>query len=458
MRERVAKILATMVLIILLIIIIAIVIFSTVIKKNTFQYETIINGTEVSFLSPETAGKKMLDSINTATLSLLFADDKTYTCMASYFDFKLQDQNIEILENIISEQNKGNDDNKTYDGIELYQIDETKVKEYLKSLGVFHETNVRKPQNAYLNFDSNNLLVIMPEVYGNEIDLNEACQFMIDALKRGETTIDFRKITNITPNIVSTDEKLIEQKEKINSILSTTVQYQVPDGSTYTLDGSVMKEWVYRSDDGYYGIDIDNNLKAFVEELNEKAKYIISSTKFNATGIGIIDISFGRKTYATVNEEAEIERVKENLGSEQVLVWEPIYNSLPDYTNLSTYVELDISRQTVWMYVDGECILETPCVTGSVAGGHSTPVGIFHLTYKDRDTYLTDGETYNSFVHFWMPFNGDIGFHDADGWRSRYGGNIYMYNGSHGCVNLPYWAAKVLYNNINTSIPIILYS
>ena len=33
-----------------------------------------------------------------------------------------------------------------------------------------------------------------------------------------------------------------------------------------------------------------------------------------------------------------------------------------------------------------------------------------------------------------------------------------MTNGSHGCVNLPYSAAKTIYNNINTSIPIILYN
>ena len=33
-----------------------------------------------------------------------------------------------------------------------------------------------------------------------------------------------------------------------------------------------------------------------------------------------------------------------------------------------------------------------------------------------------------------------------------------MTNGSHGCVNLPYNAAKTIYQYINTSIPIILYA
>ena len=113
------------------------------------------------------------------------------------------------------------------------------------------------------------------------------------------------------------------------------------------------------------------------------------------------------------------------------------------------------------MYVNGKQIVNTPCVTGSVAGGYSTPAGIYYLTYKTTDTYLEgyngDGSKYRSHVNFWMPFNGGIGFHDA-AWRSSFGGNIYMTNGSHGCVNLPYSAAQTLYQNINTSIPIILYA
>ena len=113
------------------------------------------------------------------------------------------------------------------------------------------------------------------------------------------------------------------------------------------------------------------------------------------------------------------------------------------------------------MYVNGRCIVNTPVVTGSVNQGYSTPVGIYYLTYKSMhetlEGYNSDGSKYSSPVTFWMPFNGGIGFHDAS-WRSNFGGNIYMTNGSHGCVNLPYSAAQTLYNNINTSIPIILYA
>ena len=55
-----------------------------------------------------------------------------------------------------------------------------------------------------------------------------------------------------------------------------------------------------------------------------------------------------------------------------------------------------------------------------------------------------------------MPFNGGIGLHDAT-WRSQFGGNIYVSNGSHGCVNLPYKVAEIIFNNIDGNMPIVCY-
>ena len=56
-----------------------------------------------------------------------------------------------------------------------------------------------------------------------------------------------------------------------------------------------------------------------------------------------------------------------------------------------------------------------------------------------------------------MPFNGGIGFHDAS-WRNTFGGTIYKKNGSHGCVNMPYAAAKTLFENVYAGMPVICYN
>ena len=103
-------------------------------------------------------------------------------------------------------------------------------------------------------------------------------------------------------------------------------------------------------------------------------------------------------------------------------------------------------NQKLWMYVDGECIVETNVVTGNINNGNGTRKGVFSLTYKTRNAVLR-GPGYESPVSYWMPFDGDIGLHDAT-WRSSFGGTIYKYNGSHGCVNMPFNAAKTVYENL----------
>jgi erfK/ybiS/ycfS/ynhG family protein len=59
-------------------------------------------------------------------------------------------------------------------------------------------------------------------------------------------------------------------------------------------------------------------------------------------------------------------------------------------------------------------------------------------------------------VSYWMPFNGNIGLHDAT-WRSKFGGNIYVKNGSHGCINLPKNKAAELFAKIQKGCPVVVH-
>ena len=57
---------------------------------------------------------------------------------------------------------------------------------------------------------------------------------------------------------------------------------------------------------------------------------------------------------------------------------------------------------------------------------------------------------------YWMPFAGNVGIHDAS-WRSEFGGNLYLWEGSHGCVNVPYDKAAGIYANIEVGMPVVVY-
>ena len=78
------------------------------------------------------------------------------------------------------------------------------------------------------------------------------------------------------------------------------------------------------------------------------------------------------------------------------------------------------------------------------------------ISYKKYDTYLK-GPGYKSHVYYWMPFDQAIGLHDADGWRNKYGGDIYLTNGSHGCINLPHTAAETIYNNVSAGTKVLVH-
>jgi len=73
------------------------------------------------------------------------------------------------------------------------------------------------------------------------------------------------------------------------------------------------------------------------------------------------------------------------------------------------------------------------------------------------DTSLVSEEYgYNQPVDYWMPFNGGIGLHDAS-WRSKFGGEIYIKDGSHGCVNIPPKYADDVFGYVNIGTKVLVH-
>ncbi len=122
-----------------------------------------------------------------------------------------------------------------------------------------------------------------------------------------------------------------------------------------------------------------------------------------------------------------------------------------------TYIEISITQQHMWFYVNGKLYVSTDVVTGNV-GYYATPKGYHKIWQRSSPATLT-GPTWSSFVNYWMAFTySGCGIHDAS-WRSasEYGGTTYMGNGSHGCVNTPYNAVKKIYSKAKMGTPVIIY-
>lgn len=120
------------------------------------------------------------------------------------------------------------------------------------------------------------------------------------------------------------------------------------------------------------------------------------------------------------------------------------------------YIYVSIKEQKMWYYKNGELNFSTKVVTGN-KGTHDTVTGRFRIKNKVEGTYLI-GDDYKTWVNYWMLFDPktQIGFHDAT-WRGSFGGRIYEYYGSHGCVNMPYAKAQKLYNNVTVGTLVLVY-
>ena len=121
----------------------------------------------------------------------------------------------------------------------------------------------------------------------------------------------------------------------------------------------------------------------------------------------------------------------------------------------NTYAEVSITEQHMWMYKDGEVVFESDVVTGNPNLGNDTPIGAFRIRYHQANAVLV-GPGYAQPVAYWMVFADDVGFHDAT-WQPYFGGDLYLWNGSHGCVNLPLDKAGELFNLVYDNMPVFVY-
>ena len=121
----------------------------------------------------------------------------------------------------------------------------------------------------------------------------------------------------------------------------------------------------------------------------------------------------------------------------------------------NTYIVISIGDQWLTYYSRGRIALETPVVTGN---NGNTPYGTYYVNNKARNVTLKGppDDPYESFVYYWMPFiSSTHGMHDST-WRWRFGGNIYTYDPSHGCVNMPLDKAEDLYYMVEIGTPVYI--
>ena len=302
------------------------------------------------------------------------------------------------------------------------------LKSKFDSLNCFNDDNIIETENAKIEYE-NNKYVIKEEVLGNKINKDILYSKVTEALNNEDKEINLEEIKVYEdPQYTANSKEVAEAKDILNKYIGSSITYNFGN-QVEVLNGETIHNWLYTDEN--FGVVIDEvKAREYVNSLSAKYDTYGSTRNFKTTLGTTVNVTGGNYGWwINYNEETQalLNAIKEGKSEER----QPIYAQTAashgpnDFGN--TYVEINLTTQHIWLYKDGVLMVDGPIVSGTANSKYATPEGTYGLTYKERNAILR-GENYAAPVSYWMPFNQDIGIHDAT-WRSKFGGQIYIADG-----------------------------
>lgn len=296
---------------------------------------------------------------------------------------------------------------------------------------------------------------------------DRALLYLQDCLSKGQVTVSLQDgecYEDLEDN--ASDRMQRELWSQVETFLDCGIVYDM-GAEQIALTPGIMGSFLEKDQAGKLQLDQEGRIivskeavAAWVENLALQYDTCGTTKEFQSTRGDVVSVKY--VTYGTqLDQEAETEYLMEILVKEgrREDVHMPEYLQQGYVRGLDdiggTYIEIDMTEQHLYYYVDGELKLDTDIVTGNLSTRHGTPQGINFVYNKQRDRILR-GPDYASPVKYWMPVKGSIGIHDAD-WRGKFGGTIYKSNGSHGCINIPPKVMPDIYEMTEIGTPVIMF-
>lgn len=425
---------------------------------NHFFFNTVINGVDVSLKAHNEAEDIIKNYVKDYRLLLVERDGKTEYISGQNIGMKYNRKNSisKIYKKQISfkwpvslfkEQN--------YYIYDLFVYNKESLNNRISELNCLNR-DVIEPKNVSFRY-VNGCYELVKEVYGNKIHKDKLYKAIKMCILKGQTKLNLDESRCYeNPKYTLSSEKTLKTRDLLNKCVSTRITY-IFRGQHELLDGNIINRWLSVDEDLEVVIN-EKEIMHYLQGLSKKYDTVGTARKFKTSVNKTIEVKGGFYGWK-IDCAAEAKALLESIKCGEVLEKEPIYAQKAftggenDIGN--TYVEINLTRQYLWFYKDGKLIVKGPIVSGNPNRGYATKVGVYMLNYKQTGVTLT-GPDYEAEVSYWMPFNGNIGIHDAS-WRYSFGGNIYKRNGTHGCVNVPLYLAKKIFNNIEEGTPVICY-
>lgn len=438
--------------------------------RTHFYSGTMINGIDSTEMTADEVKERLAEDTQNYVLTLVKMDGTTETISASQIGLAFED-NQEVDEHL-QEQNSWfwigeMFMDKEHELHVSVSYDETMLEAAIDGLSCMQEGNYTPPQDASIG-ETENGYTIVPEVEGNQLDRAVLLEAVKEAIDSGATELNLSDSgCYMKPSVYQDDEALNARVNHLNTLVAANLTIDFGSGRIETVNGALLKTWVTQDESGNDVID-PTKITEYVSSLADKYNTVGNHT-FRTTGGSKVTLTAG--DYGWVMDEATTaQNLSDAIAAGTQGSFEVTYSSSAQSRESNdignSYVEISIDQQTMWCYVDGSLLVETPVVTGCVNNGTETPRGGVWKIKGKRTNYTMTGAinpstgepSYRTFVNYWIPYSEDmtIGLHDLTS-RTAFGGNIYITNGSHGCVNTPLDAVRQIFEAVSYGFPVVVY-
>lgn len=301
------------------------------------------------------------------------------------------------------------------------------------------------------------------------LDVKKGLEVLVNAVNSGETNLSLSDADCYFDYEMTADQQKIYAKwQELREKEVCGLTYDM-GAEKVVFDRGLMSKFIAKDDAGNPLYDEEGNLyydkeivDQYMTDLCESYHTYGVMRDFLSSKGDVIQVE--GVTYGTeINTKKEVEYLWSYLSDNELRLQETVHT--PEYIKDTpihglddiggTYVEVDMTDQKLYYYIDYELQFSTDIVTGNLRTRHDTPAGVNYIYAKQKNRVLR-GPGYASFVKYWMPVIKAIGLHDAS-WRSEFGGEIYKTSGSHGCVNIPEEYVAQIYETAEIGTPVIMF-
>ena len=432
--------------------------------RSHYLFNTTINGQDFSKQTVEDARAFFAGQADAYALKITESGGKTEDITGSEIDMSWNDS--QALDQILKDQNafawpmeyfKETSKEITFD----ISYDKAALEKKVSSLKAVTAEPIQ-PQSAYPEFDGNSY-VIKPEVYGTDLDSKKLLKQIHESVARLDEEIDLQKEGFYkAPEYTAESPKLKELCQTLNQYCKASITYEMD--IPIVVDKTLISTWLSYDADFHVTLD-EAAIRNWMTEFGRRYDTVGTTRPLTTPAGKATEVSGG--TYGwIINEEAEFPALVTSIRNGEVVTKAPAC----DQTAAShapqdwggTFVEVDLTAQHMWYLENGTVVFESDVVTGK--NSTPTPPGVYNILEKLSPTVLvgnivpeTNEPEYRTPVDFWMRVTwSGIGFHDAT-WQPAFGGDVYLWNGSHGCINMPYYNAQELYSILQLGTPVVVH-